>query len=1494
MTRTRLFLKGLAVPLLILLAGMTNRVQAQYCAPPTTVLHNFINDYMTNVAIAGTTLNSSNGTSTTTGYTLVPPTPANNTATLVQGVSYTLTMTYGGSAGAAYEEAVWIDYDADGILNATTEYIPLVPANGTGASSSVTFTVPFAATAGTTRMRVRTRGGTVTSDACLAYGSGETEDYTITIVAPVPCAGTPLAGTATTSNTSPCPGTSVIISLSGGTIAANLTFGLQSSTTSATAGFGGNIATNATGSFTVTPAAGNTWYRIVTTCNNAGGGSANSVAVQVTGQAPTSTFPWNEGFEGVTTIGANNFPACWKKINGDWQTADAAFIPSTAAYNNDPRTGNRYLLESWSATNEWIMTQGFQLTAGTSYDFSFYWTGDGYSTWQGDVGVNTVQDATGATILTPSFLTNGTMTMAGPYTQVIRTFTPTTSGVYYFGIRINEASGAPWYLGFDDFSLSLTPPCPQPLLSAATALTPTSATINWIQSSGNPANGYEWEVRTSGAPGSGATGLANSGLTAAGVLSANVTGLTASTTYSVYVRANCGGAAGFSPWNGPITFTTLCPPITTLPWNDGFESVTTIGNNFPACWRKINGDWGTYDAGWWFSNDPRTGTRYLTESWGAANEWMMTPGFQLTAGTAYDFSFYWAGDTYTGWTGEVGVNNMQDSTAATILGSPFVTATQATTNTYQQVIRTFTPTTTGTYYFGVRVNATSNPSNLGFDDFRLSVTPTCPQPVMSAATLVASTTATLNWAPATTAPALGYQWEVRTSGQPGSGGATMSGFSPSATVTQPVTGLAGSTIYTAYVRAICSAGDSSFWASTTFTTQLNCNGPTAIAACGTGSYSTAVSGTGAWNLYSATGPFGGPYNTNGIEKIFTFTPTVSGLYTLNVTATNNAYADYFYKPASGGCNSTGWTYIDDVYSPATDTFTMLAGVQYYILVDPEGTGLVQQTFNILCAPSCAAPTNLNAATTTTTASLSWTQPSYSTPSQWQISYGPTGTTAGAGTTLFGTSPVTITGLTPATGYTFFVRAVCGAGDTSAWVGGFGFQTQCVPSTLPFTENFSAGVPPSSCWSRTQGQLTAAPTTLPNLGYSNWFEDGYLNVGFVDAAKVNIYDNGGNQREWLISPSIDLGASPGNFLLEFDFGVVSYAGTTPDMLGSDDTLAVVVSTDNGQTWSLANALQIWTAANTPVNTTTGGQRFFLPMNGYSGVVKIGWYGSNGVVADAADNDIFVDSIQVTATCLPPVVNLGNDTTLCGNISSFVLNAGNSGANTSYVWSSPVAPIIATTQTIDVGPAINIFDANSTSTLVNTVPVIATVTTSPNCSTSDTINITVTLTPRASGITVTGTDPTFSVAPNGELGATSYSWTFGDNSAAVTTQNATHTYANNGIYPVVLVLTNSCGTDTVFTDVTVVNAPNSIANAIDGAAISLYPNPTTADAVLVVSDGLKLRGVQVMSATGQLVMDRQIADGSNRITLRSGTLAPGVYTLRIQLDKGVVVRKLEVLK
>jgi hypothetical protein len=224
----------------------------------------------------------------------------------------------------------------------------------------------------------------------------------------------------------------------------------------------------------------------------------------------------------------------------------------------------------------------------------------------------------------------------------------------------------------------------------------------------------------------------------------------------------------------------------------------------------------------------------------------------------------------------------------------------------------------------------------------------------------------------------------------------------------------------------------------TFTLDVTCAAPPAdpcaapietIACASSNSVSLTGSGAG-WNV-TACG-----FSTPGAEKVYSFTATVTGVHTLQVTAANGTFIDYFFKDASGGCSSTGWTCIDDVSSAPTSTNfgPLTAGTTYLILLDDENTSSSTATFQINC-PSppvdpCAAPIETIACASSKTATLSgsgagWSPNScgFSTPGAEKVySFTPTVT---------GTHTLQVTAA-DGTFIDYFFKAASGGCSSTGW------------------------------------------------------------------------------------------------------------------------------------------------------------------------------------------------------------------------------------------------------------------------------------------------------------------------------------------------------------------------------------------------------------------------------------------------------------------------------
>lgn len=213
---------------------VTCSAQSDTSAVVNIVLNSFINCYCTatlggnctttaldSIAIVATTL--ANGlTGCAPAYYTSFPATAPTTADLTQGQTYQVVSRYNG----ATRSACWIDYDHNGVFD-TYEWTSITTTSVAGVDVISSLQIPLTASLGQTRMRIRTRatnGSTDSTQACATFGSGETEDYIVTILAAPNCVAPPDAGTAVASADTICAGQNVTYSLTGITIGLGQTY----------------------------------------------------------------------------------------------------------------------------------------------------------------------------------------------------------------------------------------------------------------------------------------------------------------------------------------------------------------------------------------------------------------------------------------------------------------------------------------------------------------------------------------------------------------------------------------------------------------------------------------------------------------------------------------------------------------------------------------------------------------------------------------------------------------------------------------------------------------------------------------------------------------------------------------------------------------------------------------------------------------------------------------------------------------------------------------------------------------------------------------------------------------------------------------------------------------------------------------------------------------------------------------------------------------------
>ncbi|MEZ4799907.1 MAG: GEVED domain-containing protein [Flavobacteriales bacterium] len=152
-----------------------------YCTPEYSI-GTTGDDYIDAVSFGG--INNVTGAETNAPFYNNYAPALGTTTSLARGGEYSGSIDAFSAFGGVYT-SVWIDYNRNGIFETSERVFNSTSIGGSVTSTNVPFNliVPSNASLGTTRMRVRLTWNNSNQDACATYGYGETEDYTVTIVA---------------------------------------------------------------------------------------------------------------------------------------------------------------------------------------------------------------------------------------------------------------------------------------------------------------------------------------------------------------------------------------------------------------------------------------------------------------------------------------------------------------------------------------------------------------------------------------------------------------------------------------------------------------------------------------------------------------------------------------------------------------------------------------------------------------------------------------------------------------------------------------------------------------------------------------------------------------------------------------------------------------------------------------------------------------------------------------------------------------------------------------------------------------------------------------------------------------------------------------------------------------------------------------------------------------------------------------------------------------
>ena len=201
-------------------------------------------------------------------------------------------------------------------------------------------------------------------------------------------------------------------------------------------------------------------------------------------------------------------------------------------------------------------------------------------------------------------------------------------------------------------------------------------------------------------------------------------------------------------------------------------------------------------------------------------------------------------------------------------------------------------------------------------------------------------------------------------------------------------------------------------------------------------------------------------------------------------------------------------------------------------------------------------------------------------------------------------------------YYVFVQQFCGEDGTSAWEMA---QIQ-TPYMVRYEPVFSSTTLPSD-WNRYSGLMDQVldGTTQLSSTTSGW----YMTAANAIINSTHFYGDiyGGSFNYWVVTPTIDLTPNVGDgLLLSFEAGLTPYSSTYADKRndGVDDRFAVLVTTDDGATWTKVAEWNNYATGDFVYNDVPeDGASYQLNLSNFAGEhVRIAFYGESTV--SNADN------------------------------------------------------------------------------------------------------------------------------------------------------------------------------------------------------------------------------------------------------------------------------------
>ncbi len=596
----------------------------------------------------------------------------------------------------------------------------------------------------------------------------------------------------------------------------------------------------------------------------------------------------------------------------------------------------------------------------------------------------------------------------------------------------------------------------------------------------------------------------------------NITGLQASTNYTVRFRSNCGGG-DVGPWR-TFSFSTACGEITTLPYVESFSNYGTGTGTYPFCWRKTTTSTSVYIYTSADHTGDGGGPLYFT------NNTVWTQMFNVPGKQMSDLQIeFWYRATTAGNAVEVGI--MTDTTnAASFL--PIDTFTIAATSTWYKAVVLLEDYTGANGAIAFRM-----PSGkyMYIDDVVVKEKDRCQNVLAINASNIVTTEATIDWTCSNSVTS----WNL-VIGRNGFDPDTCTTIYNANSKTFTFTGLTPATAYEAYVRSNCGTDGYGEWVKFNFTTMklpaiapFTCDFEADGEAANWDFYFNQMNkwmiGTGTatdsagHSLYITNNDADYTYTTSTTTSVYAYaTRTIvfpeagnynvsfdwKGMGSVNTSNVAQNYMRAFMcqnevviapNSANGISNATttpaGWTALDNnepfvlqadwthfsapfsVSQP--DTLKIVFYWKTGYSGGQQGPGAIDN-LSVQVMVGCVTPNDFTSSISRNNATVNWNASDDATyrVKLSQTAIDPTTGTAAIDTVVNANS-ITFRGLSYETTYNVYVQAVC-TNDTTTW-GSYSFTMPC-EAIYSLYEDFDASTTLPGCWTRvaTQG------STLPSI------------------------------------------------------------------------------------------------------------------------------------------------------------------------------------------------------------------------------------------------------------------------------------------------------------------------------------------------------------------------------------------------------------------------------